>query len=438
MSRIHHLDGDARKHMLAREKQERNGVPFESRNVQAQKASRTANDCTNFKLVHPFTALVAGMTGSGKTVWVKSLLENADKTISPPPQRIIWCYAQWQPAYEKLMNSLPGIEFVKGIPDDLEEDWYLNETVNNLIVVDDQMAEASSDKRILNLFTKGSHHRNLSVIFLLQNLFHQGKISRTVSLNSHYLVLFKNPRDKMQVLTLAKQVYPGGTQTFMRKYEEAVHRPYGYLLVDLKPNTPDRCRLKTNVLPGDPVSDRTERVRTGNEAIADLLRRESYTQPPLVKQMSGLEKQMDEILKQPDMADDIKAQLYNQRLQRFLNFQHQFRDSLPYMNGSAPSQIHHEEKPPIPTTPVPTVSLPIPPIQAEQTPSMGTPFSPLELKERRTQPPRKRKKPEWISYTKGSPRDKGPYARQRKKQEGSQKLKLIKQTPENWIEYTAM
>ena len=130
LSRIHHLDGDARKHMLAREKQERNGIPFESRNVHAQKASRTANDCTNFKLVHPFTALVAGMTGSGKTVWVKSLLENADKTISPPPQRIIWCYAQWQPAYEKLMNSLPGIEFVKGIPEDLEEDWYLNETLN--------------------------------------------------------------------------------------------------------------------------------------------------------------------------------------------------------------------------------------------------------------------------------------------------------------------
>jgi hypothetical protein len=48
---------------------------------------------------HPFTCIVAGCTQSGKTVLVKSLLENAQTTISPAPQRIIWCYGQWQPSY---------------------------------------------------------------------------------------------------------------------------------------------------------------------------------------------------------------------------------------------------------------------------------------------------------------------------------------------------
>ena len=48
-------------------------------------------------LQHPFTCIVAGCTQSGKTVWVKTLLENAQETISPPPERIIWCYGQWQP-----------------------------------------------------------------------------------------------------------------------------------------------------------------------------------------------------------------------------------------------------------------------------------------------------------------------------------------------------
>ena len=234
-------------------------------------------DCGPFKFLYPFTALVAGMTASGKTVWVRNLLEHATKMISPPPQRIIWCYSQWQPAYEQMQFSVPGIEFVKGIPTDLEEDWYLNEAISNLIVVDDQMAETASDKRILNLFTKGSHHRNLSVIFLLQNLFHQGKISRTMSLNSHYLVLFKNPRDKMQVMTLARQMYPAGTETFMRKYEEAVRRPYRYLLVDLKPSTDDQCRLKIDVLPSDPVPQKPK-DESGVKALAEFLRKESYTQ----------------------------------------------------------------------------------------------------------------------------------------------------------------
>ena len=62
---------------------------------------------------HPFTCIVAGCTQSGKTVWVKSLLENAQKTISPPPQRLIWCYGQWQPSYFDMLRTMPGIEFNK-------------------------------------------------------------------------------------------------------------------------------------------------------------------------------------------------------------------------------------------------------------------------------------------------------------------------------------
>ena len=61
---------------------------------------------------------------------------------------------------------------------------------------DDQMIYASKDSRIVNLFTLGSHHRNLSVIYIVQNLFHQGKGSRSIKKNGPYLVLFKNPRDK--------------------------------------------------------------------------------------------------------------------------------------------------------------------------------------------------------------------------------------------------
>ena len=33
--------------------------------------------CQRFQFEHPFTCMVAGMTGSGKTVWVQSLLTQA-------------------------------------------------------------------------------------------------------------------------------------------------------------------------------------------------------------------------------------------------------------------------------------------------------------------------------------------------------------------------
>ena len=87
-----------------------------------------------------------------------------------------------------MLVAMPNIVFVRGIPTAFEQDSYFDVNKRNLIVFDEQMIDASKDKRIVNLFTRGSHHRNLNV--------HQGKGSRSISLNSHFLVLFKNPRDK--------------------------------------------------------------------------------------------------------------------------------------------------------------------------------------------------------------------------------------------------
>jgi hypothetical protein len=97
---------------------------------------------------HPFTCIVAGCTQSGKTVWVKTLLENSQKTISPSPQRIIWCYDQWHPSYFDMMRTMPGIEFNQGIPDYIDNADYLDVSQWNLIVLDDLMTQSGKDKRI--------------------------------------------------------------------------------------------------------------------------------------------------------------------------------------------------------------------------------------------------------------------------------------------------
>ena len=130
---------------------------------------------SQFALRHPFTLMVAAFTGGGKTWFVKDLLENREQWISPAPQRIIWIYGQWQPLYAEMQRIIPSIEFVKGIPANIEDEQFLNPAIQNLIVIDNLMSEASNDKRICDLFTKGSHHHNLSVICLVQNLYYQGK-----------------------------------------------------------------------------------------------------------------------------------------------------------------------------------------------------------------------------------------------------------------------
>jgi len=120
--------------------------------------------------------MAAGMTGSGKTVWVKSLLKQAQEVIHLPPERVVWCYSQWQPAYMELLVTIPNVEFVKGIPSDLETDSFFDINKRNLMVIDYQMENAGGDKRTVNLFTRSFHRRNLSVIYIVQNVFRQGKI----------------------------------------------------------------------------------------------------------------------------------------------------------------------------------------------------------------------------------------------------------------------
>ena len=199
------------------------------------------------RLQTPFSLLCCGPSGSGKTQWTKRLLENTEEMMTNIPDRIVWCYGEYQPAYQALSQQFPQIEFIEGIPSEVNE--MFDSKMNNMIIIDDLMAEAASDKKICNLFTKGSHHRNLSVIFILQNLFYQGKESRTISLNSHYIVLFKNPRDRSQIVHLAKQMFPNNIKFLQESYADATSKPFGYLFLDFKPNCPDNMRVRTNIFP---------------------------------------------------------------------------------------------------------------------------------------------------------------------------------------------
>ena len=81
------------------------------------------------------------------------------------------------------------------------------------------MIEAKCDPRIADLFTKRSHHRNTSVVYLTQNLFPQGKACRDIILNTQYMVLLNNPIDRQQVVTLARRIFPSMSAVFMKQFE---------------------------------------------------------------------------------------------------------------------------------------------------------------------------------------------------------------------------
>lgn len=169
--------------------------------------------------------------------------------IDSNPERIIWCYGIYQPAYDEILKSLPNNNFIKGVSSDLES--MLDPSIRNIVVLDDLMQELSNDQQITSLFTKGCHHRNLSVIFIIQNIFHRGNELRDMSLNCHYLVWFKSPRDSSEITHLAEQMFPGHTKFMQESFQDATKKPYGYLLCNLKPETPNDFCLRINIFPGE-------------------------------------------------------------------------------------------------------------------------------------------------------------------------------------------
>ena len=193
------------------------------------------------KLKHPFTCIVAGPSGSGKTVFTTRLIENAKDMIEPAPDRVLWCYG----VYQSFFNETKNVEFHEGLPN-LD---VFDGKQRVLLILDDLMHE--TDDRVSQIFTRVSHHKNLSVLYLTQNLFYGSKQNRTISLNSHYVVLFKNARDATQISHLAGQMYPGKSKFMIEAYRDATSNPFSYLLVDLKPDTEDRLRLRSNIFPGE-------------------------------------------------------------------------------------------------------------------------------------------------------------------------------------------
>lgn len=122
------------------------------------------------------------------------------------------------------------------------------------------MHKAIQDVDIELLFTQGCHHRRLSVIFITQNICPRGSNSRTIALNTYYLVPMKNMRNASQITTLSRQLYPGPSRFMIDSYTDATKQTFGYIVVDTSPQGNDKYRLRTNIFPDeDPI------VHTKNE-----------------------------------------------------------------------------------------------------------------------------------------------------------------------------
>jgi hypothetical protein len=193
----------------------------------------------------PSNIILVGSSYSGKSTFIADLILNSEKFFSEKFSKIIYCYDIYQPLFDKFKHLA---EFHHGIYDDFDG---LNG--HTLLVIDDLFPPAKKQdlEYFRTLFTKISHHHNITTLLVAHNIFY--KEIRTLSLNSHYIVVFRQIRDKSQVSRLAYQICPRQTDFFMHAYSLATDKPFSHFIIALRQETPDLLRFSSNIFDKFPI-----------------------------------------------------------------------------------------------------------------------------------------------------------------------------------------
>lgn len=199
-----------------------------------------------FKARFPFSAIIAGPSQSGKTFFMTLFLKNIKTLVAVEIEEVIWCYGISQKAHEDIQRVCPvPVRFHEGVPD--IEEISTKTSGPKIVVLDDLMRECASSGSAVDLFTRGAHHRQLGIFNLVQNFFCKGQ--RDISLNCQYLIFFHNPRDKLQVSQLARQMAPQKWRYILDAYIDATSEAHGYILIDLTQQAAANQRVRSKIFP---------------------------------------------------------------------------------------------------------------------------------------------------------------------------------------------
>lgn len=139
--------------------------------------------------------MLGGATGSGKSALTFGIIHHRADLIDKGSEiDVIYCLPNGHKiSTPGFIQNDSGVKFNEGLP----EFGKISPSRSTLLIIDDMMSEINSEMQ--DLFTRFSHHRSISIIFIVQNIFYsggKGGAFRTISLNTNLIILMKNPRDR--------------------------------------------------------------------------------------------------------------------------------------------------------------------------------------------------------------------------------------------------
>jgi len=199
------------------------------------------------QFITPCTINITGITASGKSTWVRKLLQGRDKYFDNKIEKVLYCYGIWTDDFSELDKD-ENIEFHENLPD---EENVKQLPKHSIIVLDDMMMEVVQSKFIQTLFTRLSHHLEISILYISQNIFCKGVMARSIMLNVQYFVLMRNLRDIQQIRCLGRQLCM--EKTLLEAYQDTLLIPFNHLVINLSPHSELTIRLFSNIFSRDHV-----------------------------------------------------------------------------------------------------------------------------------------------------------------------------------------
>lgn len=94
----------------------------------------------------PTTCMVSGATMSGKTHFIYRILLNANGMFEIPPQKIIYCYSQYQPLYEEMERNITNLVLYQGLPSKEQIEEWTEGIKHTLVILDDLMTQVAKSE----------------------------------------------------------------------------------------------------------------------------------------------------------------------------------------------------------------------------------------------------------------------------------------------------
>lgn len=209
-------------------------------------------------LVTPFSMLVAASTNSGKTFLVRDLILNHYRMFDNPLEEVVYLYHK-HGRDDELFNYLKDnlnvpIRFVEGFPakDIIDGKLFLSDKkAAKCLILDDVVGAALRSPVFIDLFTVLSHHDNINVIAIMQNLHaetaSQRQVMNNIIRNVSYIVLFPDRRQLSTVRQIARNYYNGEEYRLLQPFKHMIdeNNKHEYMLLDF---IGDVCPIRFNCL----------------------------------------------------------------------------------------------------------------------------------------------------------------------------------------------